>query len=262
MTSLRTVLATTAIALMAVVPEPSFAQANARGDMIRIPGGHYEPLYGSARSERVAVSAFRLDRDPVTRGEYLAFVQSHEEWTRSQVAPVKANRASYLADWTTDDDPGRALPLDAPITNVSWFAARAYCDAHDKRLPTIAEWEYVAASSARVRDAARSPEFIQDVVSLYLSRARVLPSVETGGRNYYGVRGMHSLVSEWVEDFNSVLVSDDSRGVGGRDHDFFCASAAIGALDPTNYPAFLRYALRSGLSGRTTMQSLGFRCAA
>ena len=75
------------------------------------------------------------------------------------------------------------------------------------------------------------------------------------------MRGLHDLAWEWVEDFNSVLVSDDSRGVGGRDHDLFCASAAIGATDPNNFPAFLRYAVRAGATGRSSLQSLGFRCA-
>jgi formylglycine-generating enzyme required for sulfatase activity len=173
-----------------------------------------------------------------------------------------ANRATYLADWTGDNDPGQAIPQDAPVTSVSWFAARAYCASLGKRLPTIAEWEYVAAANNRELDAARQPEFIQELVSLYASRPRVLSPVYVGRSNIHGVRGLHDLVSEWVDDFNSVLVSDDSRGVGGRDHDMFCASAAIGAVDANNYPAFLRYALRAGLSGRSTLQSLGFRCAA
>lgn len=261
MSSTRNVLASMAIALM-VSSQATIAQAMVQGDMVRIPAGNYQPLYGNGGAERATVASFRLDRDPVTRGEYLAFVQSQPEWSRSRVRRVMANRAGYLADWAGDFDPGSAQSLDAPVTSVSWFAARAFCEAKGKRLPTIAEWEYVAASSSHVRDAARNPQFIQDVVSLYLARGKSLPDVQSASRNYYGVRGMHSLVSEWVEDFNSVLVSDDSRGVGARDHEFFCASAAIGALDPDNYPAFLRYALRSGLSGRSTLQSLGFRCAA
>ena len=237
------------------------AQANVQGEMVRIPNGSYQPLYG-ASGDRVVVQSFRIDRDPVTRAEFLQFVSSNPSWRRSAVRSSMADRNTYLAGWSSDLDAGSSLSLNAPVVNVSWFAARAYCAAQGKRLPTIAEWEFVAAASARELDAARQPEFIQELVSFYASRHRVLPPVQAARVNAYGVRGMHDLVSEWVEDFNSVLVSDDSRGVGGRDHDLFCASAAIGALDPNNYPAFLRYALRAGLSGRTTLQSLGFRCAA
>lgn len=172
------------------------------------------------------------------------------------------DRSGYLVDWADDMNPGIHVSRDVPVTNVSWFAARAYCNARGKRLPTVAEWEYVAAASANMRDAAGDPRFIQSLVELYAVRAQQLLPVRTAQVNAYGVRGMHDRVSEWVEDFNSVLVSDDSREAGARDHGLYCASAAIGAADPSDYAAFLRFALRSGLSGRSTIQTLGFRCAA
>lgn len=229
--------------------------------MVRLPAGSYRPLYGRPGDPATRIAAFRLDRDLVTRGQYLAFVRAHPEWRRGAVRPLFAARDGYLADWAGDLDAGDAAALRRPVTGVSWFAARAYCAAAGKRLPTAAEWEYAGAASQSVRDATRDPAFVQHLVTLYASRPRELPATDAGLRNAYGVRGMHDLVWEWVDDFNSVLVSDDSRGVGGRDHDMFCASAAIGAVDPSNYPAFLRYAVRAGLTGRSTMSSLGFRCA-
>lgn len=232
------------------------------GSMVRVPAGSYRPLYGQPGNAAVEVSSFRLDRDEVTRGEFLEFVRRNPAWRRSAVKPVFADRAGYLANWRGDLDAGDANDLRRPVTGVSWFAARAYCTAQGKRLPTVAEWEYAAAASETRRDAAREPGFIQRIVTKYASRPRPLPAVTTGTRNVYGVRGLHGLAWEWTADFNSVLVSDDSRAVGGRDHDLFCASAAIGAVDPSNYAAFLRYAFRSGLTGRSTIESLGFRCAA
>ena len=41
-----------------------------------------------------------------------------------------------------------------------------------------------------------------------------------------------------------------------------CAGAAMGASDPSNYPALLREAFRSALTERSTARTLGFRCAA
>ena len=256
------IFSTLAVAALVALQIPATAQAKGRGDMLRISAGSYQPLYGNGSTTRVQVAAFRIDRDAVTRRQYQQFVSRHAEWRRTMVRPIKAVRATYLLDWHGDVDAGTAVPLEAPVTSVSWFAARAFCEAIGKRLPTIAEWEYVASASDRELDAARQPQFIQELVTLYASRPRPLPPVFSARTNAYGVRGLHDLVSEWVEDFNSVLVSDDSRGIGGRDHDIFCASAAIGAVDPSNYPAFLRYALRAGLSGRSSLQSLGFRCAA
>lgn len=229
--------------------------------MVRIPAGSYPALYGTSTSAPVRVAAFRLDRDPVTRGEYLAFVRTHESWRKSKVKSIFADRNGYLVEWSSDLNAGDANDLQRPVTSVSWFAARAYCEAQQKRVPTVAQWEYVAGADATQRNAARDPRFIQTVVAQYATRTVPAAMTQHSADNAFGVRGLHDAVWEWVDDFNSVLVSDDSRGVGGRDHDLFCASAAIGAVDPSNYPAFLRYAVRAGLRGASTMQSLGFRCA-
>lgn len=231
--------------------------------MVTIPAGSYQPLYGRPGDAPVRVESFQLDRDPVTRREFLAFVRAHPQWQRSRVKAVFADREAYLAGWRGDLDAGDATLLDTPVTGVSWFAARAYCAARGKRLPTVAEWEYAAAASRTKRDAARDAEFISHLVMLYATRsARMAGPSRAAETNAYGIRGMHDRVWEWVEDFNSVLVSDDSRGVGARSHELYCASAAIGATDPNNFAAFLRYAIRAGTTARSSLETLGFRCAA
>lgn len=230
--------------------------------MIELPAGRYQPLYGRADDAPTEVESFRMDRNAVTRGEFAEFVRNHPEWSRSKVRPVFANRLGYLADWASDTDAGDATTSARPVTGVSWFAARAYCASRSSRLPTVAEWEYAAGASQHKRYASRDASFIQYLVSLYAMRASVQGSHAIVEQNVYGLRGMHGVQWEWVEDFNSVLVSDDSRSIGERDHNVFCASAAIGAVDPNNYPAFLRYAFRGGLTAKTSMETLGFRCAA
>jgi formylglycine-generating enzyme len=252
------------VTTLACLPQLLPAAVPGRGavsSMAVIPSGRYRPLYGRAGDQALRVTSFRLDRDPVARGQYLEFVRSNPHWRRSAVASLRADRTGYLAGWTSDLAAGSAADLARPVTGVSWFAAKAYCSAQGKRLPTVAEWEHAAAASETRRDASRDAAFVQRLVTLYAS-ARSARSIDEGFRNVYGVRGMHGLVWEWTSDFNSVLVSDHSRGAGARDHDLFCASAAIGSTDPTNYAAFLRFAVRAGLTGRSTLESLGFRCAA
>ena len=236
--------------------------------MAHIPAGSYAPLYRRAGEGRVHVAAFALDVEPATNADYLAFVRANPQWRRGSVRPVFAERG-YLAEWRGDLDPGAAT-LDRPVTSVSWYAAKAYCAWRGKRLPTVDEWEYAAAASETRRDAAREPSFVRRLLGLYAARsayaAGAMPAVGAGFRNVYGVRDLHGLAWEWTLDFNGVLVSDDSReggsGVEEKDHALFCAGAAVGAADPTNYPAFLRYALRAGLTGRSTLRTLGLRCAA
>jgi len=224
--------------------------------MVRIPAGSYRPLFATSGAP-ARVAAFAIDREPVTRGEFLRFVRVNPTWRKSAIKRVFAER-SYLSDWRGDLDAGDDSALAQPVNNVSWFAARAYCDAKGQRLPTTDEWEYVAAADEKRRNATSDPAFISRLIAIYTSH-------RGGFRNVYGVDDLHGQTWELTEDFNSVVVADDSRGTGSgvdaRDHGLYCAGAALGATDPSNYPAFLRSAVRAGLTGRSATSHVGFRCA-
>lgn len=245
---------------------PTPARSVVGAGMARIPGGTFRPLYAVAGQGRERVASFLLDREPVTKAEFLEFVRTAPQWRRSSIRRVFAER-SYLADWRGDLDAGTGSAERSAVTNVSWFAARAFCEARGKRLPTTNEWEYAAAASETTRYPHSDASFTRRLLSLYQHRSTSQrTSLGTGFRNVFGVSDLHGVVWEWTQDFNATVITDDSRASGGgvdaRDHHLFCASAAIGATDLTDYPAFLRYAVRSGLTGRSTTSGLGFRCAA
>ena len=224
--------------------------------MAVIPQGTYSPLYATRGAERVEVRRFALDREPVTRGEFLEFVRRNPEWRRSAAKRDRADRG-YLADWQGDLSVGNPADLKRPVTSISRNAALAYCKAKAKRLPTQEEWEYAAAASATKRDAVRDRGFISKLLELYTRRTGTrIPAVGSSQANVYGVRDLHELVWEWTADTHAEHASHGDH----RNH-MTCASSAIGAVDPANYPAFMRYAVRSGLNDRTTLKTLGFRCA-
>lgn len=226
--------------------------------MAPIPEGHYLPLYSPDTAE-VRIEAFQLDRFPVTRADYLAFVAANPRWRRSRVKPVFAD-ARYLAGWESDLSPDG--PADGPVTGVSWFAARAYCQWEGKRLPTVDEWEYAARADETRPNAMSDPSHKARVLELYTQRPRTPRPVGSTFENVYGVHDLHGLVWEWIRDFNTVTVGTDSRGTSQRDSQLYCAAGAEGATDTENYAAFLRYAFRASLDGRSTSSALGFRCAA
>ena len=218
-------------------------------DMARLPAGTYRPLYSAPGESDVRVAAFALDRRPVTRAEFLAFVRLHPVWQRGSVRPLLAE-PSYLAQWPGVLDAGSGSDLRRPATGVSWFAATAYCAARGKRLPTLDEWEYAAAASDTRRNATADKAFRRTMLGLYAARSSArLPIAGSGAANVYGIRDLHGSAWEWTLDFNS-------------SHRLYCASGAIGAADPTNYPAFMRSAFRAALTPRATLDGLGFRCAA
>lgn len=257
---MRSLLAVLVLSL--VLPAAALAAGSeaplARRETVRIPAGSVLPFY-AYRPAPVAVAAFEIDRYPVTRADYLAFVRAVPRWRKSEVKPVFA-AAGYLADWPSDLSFGEPALAEHPVTGVSWFAAKAYCEWEGKRLPTVEEWEYVARASETRTDAGRDPAFLQRLVELYTA-SRAPGPVGSGFRNAFGVSDLHGALREWTLNFNSALVTDDSRSKGSRNRDLYCAAGVVSATEPSNYPAFLRYAFRAGLDGRTTVGNLGFRCA-
>lgn len=245
------------------------AVRHAGTDLVAIPGGLYRPLYrtpaGAAKLERrvenVRVAPFRIERRPVTNAEFLAFVHEHPEWRRSRVSRLFAD-AGYLKHWRGDLDPGPLAPAESPVVNVSWFAARAFLADRGERLPTVAEWELVAMADEHARDATGDARFLTRLRDAYEQPApRVWPAVGRGWRNVYGVDDVHGLVWEWTLDFDSALVTGESRADGTIDRDLYCGGGAASAADFRDYAAFMRFAFRGSLEARYTTSSLGFRGA-
>ena len=263
MKRIRQCLLTTCAALaLASATLASPGGATTPAGMVVIPAGDYVPLIRTAKDvPRVAVAAFLLDAQAVTNAEFLAFVTANPKWRRSAVSGLFAD-TSYLEHWTADLEPGPKAPAAAPVIRISWFAARAYARWVGKRLPTTAEWEWTAAAGYTTPDGKNDAEMNRDLYA-WLARPvpAVIPAVGTAKPNVYGVRGLHGLIWEWVDDFNIAMVTGESRADSGLDRDLFCGAGSIGAKDTNDFAAFMRQALRSSLKANNTTSSLGFRCA-
>ena len=227
--------------------------------MVWVEGGKYAPFY-SMGPDTVEVKGFFIDRHHVTNREFLQFVEENPEWRRGNVLPIFADER-YLQHWKGDLDPGTEI-LDSPVISVSWFAARAYARWKGRRLPTLDEWEFVAAASEFEKLASRDSMFVRQILSWYSSRQPdQLPPVGSGRPNYYGIFNLHGVIWEWVEDFNTVFITGESRDGGGVNRQFYCAGGAAAATDTENYAAFMRFAFRGSLKAHFTVKNLGFRTA-
>lgn len=216
-------------------------------------------LAGDGDREPVRIAPFAMRATPVSNGEFRAFISVHPEWQRGK-APATFADGSYLHRWSGPGEHGATLGADRPVTSVSWFAAQAFCESEGGRLPTWYEWEYVAAADEQHADARRDPAWRARILSWYAQPSSVpLPAVGSAP-NFYGVRDMHGLVWEWVDDFNALLVSADSRNQGDPDKLQFCGAGAISLQDRENYAVLMRIALLSSLNGADTTNNLGFRC--
>ena len=230
---------------------------------VPVPGGTFESVLPQGPvptvSSPVEVAPFRMRSTPVTVAQYEAFVRANPQWQKGRVPPMLAERR-YLAAWASATQPGAAADGAAPVTDVSWFAARAYCESENARLPTWLEWEYAAAADASRTDARKDPAWRQRILSWYAQPGGDAPRAVGGEPNAYGVSDLHGLVWEWVEDFNALFIAGDSRTQGDADLLKFCGAGAINIIDKDSYAVVMRIALLSSLNAADTTPSLGFRC--
>jgi len=224
-------------------------------------GGEFRSVL-PADGERSAASIrpFWLRSTPVSNAEYLGFLQAHPQWRRGAVPAVLAG-ADYLALWA---GPLAFAPLqaDAPVTQVSWHAAQAFCVSEQARLPTWYEWEFAAAADELRADARGDPLWLARILSWYSRPANQPPqAIALQPANYYGIHDLHELTWEWVEDFNGLFVSADSRTQGEQKQLAFCGGAALSLNDKNNYAVLIRLSLLAAMEANQGGNYLGFRCA-
>jgi formylglycine-generating enzyme required for sulfatase activity len=214
--------------------------------MARIEAGSFRPYYLRPGEPPIQLRDFAIDTMPVSLAMFRQFAARH---ARSDRALAQNRNNTSLQD-----------VVRRPATSVTWFAAAAYCRERGARLPTTAEWEFVARASEDDRQAAFGSAFKQRTLELALAADPASFLIGSGFRNVWGVRDLHGGVMEWTADFRSAAhggASHDKRDGGST-----CGSGTVHSGDASDYAAFLRAAFRAALTPHTTAANLGFRCAA
>ena len=233
-------------------------QKSSPSSMVKIKGGSYIPMY-SKDVQKTEVEGFEMDVYPVTNSDFLSFVKANPEWKKSKVKSIFAD-SNYLEQWNSDLTFNKDL-AKSPVVNVSWFAAKKYCECQGKRLPETAEWELAARASETKADASKDAGFNQWVLNWVTKpNPATMPSVGSTFKNHYGVYDLHGLVWEWTYDFNSALTTGESRGNSSLDNTLFCGGGSFASKDINNYASFMRFAMRSSVKAKYCVANLGFRC--
>ncbi len=245
---------------------PAFTAPVASASYAPVPGGSFQSVLpagpsGAAAAAPVSVRPYSLRAVPVSNAEFLAFVTRHPEWLRGSV-PRLLTDAGYLRHWQSPLVLGDGALPDQPATQVSWYAARAFCEAENARLPDWYEWELAAAADATRADARGDPAWRQRILDWYAKPgSSPLPRVGRDDANVYGIHDLPTGVWEWVEDFGALMASSDSRVQGDPDLARFCGAGALSMKDRENYAVLMRLAMLSALQADYTTRNLGFRCA-
>jgi gamma-glutamyl hercynylcysteine S-oxide synthase len=137
-----------------VDPGPAAEQISEGPEMVLVEGGPHEigaPDVGFAydnerHRHRVELAPFRIDRTPVSNGDYIAFLEE-----TGAEPPMYWDRDGE-GGWVRNAM-GRSEEVDPlqPVIHVSWEEADAFARWAGKRLPTEAEWEAAAAGANRAR---------------------------------------------------------------------------------------------------------------
>lgn len=229
--------------------------AQAAAEPVVIPAGSYKPIVVLDETVTdLAMAAFRLDATPVTFAQYLEFVKSYEKWQKDQI-PAIFHDGYYLNNWP-DSLTIPAGHENKAVTQVSWFAARAYCAAQGGRLPTLDEWEY-ASLVYRQQQGLSDQAYAQQLFGWHSNPTAF--SAQDVQVNSDQLAHMHDRVNEWVDDFQLLMTSgDDTDILSGS-----CGDSArfLTDLGEASYATFFRYQSRSNYRPQSTTSTLGFRCA-
>lgn len=217
----------------------------------------------------VRVDRFFIERTEVTNSQYLAFlndagVASHQDCDGFFCVSTREDSptSSIILEDDTYSVPG--VIADSPITHVTWYGAKAYCEALGRRLPTEAEWEF----AARGTDERLYPWgnlFSTSLARTYADREVGAVPAESylAGASPYGAINMAGNVAEWVKDwysasYYSIPVSSEPNPTGplmGTDR-----VIRGGSWDAM--PFLARSVHRQHLPPEQATTWVGFRCAA
>ncbi len=247
----------TATALQA---SPIFAAPEAAYRLL--PGGNFiSHLALDGAQVPIRIAPFFMRTTLVTEAEYLVFVQSHPAWRRDRVSPLYA-AGDYLSSWQTPLTLGIDIDPHSPVTNISWFAARAYCANENARLPTWYEWEYAAAAdqhqSDTRNDSSRNAALLHDILNHTGSAAS---AVKQHPANFYGLYDMNPLIWEWVDDYAALFLNADARNPDQQNLLQLCGGSALAFNDRSDYPLMMRVAALSAMQPSDVSDNIGFRCA-
>ena len=264
---------------MTLPPEPLRQQR-----MVLIPAGKFqmgsddEDSYDEEQPVRtVYVDAFYMDTTEVTNAQFKAFVDANPAWQKDRIEPRFAIREDYLRDWKGNSYPkGRG---NYPVMYVSWYAAMAYAEWVDKRLPTEAEWEY-AARGGLVGKKYPNGDTMTFKDAHYLERNAT--TVARYAANGYGLYDMAGNVWEWCldayhQEFYATFPQDGvARNPlsGANDMEWLLTiewllknwrtakgERVVRGGCFLNGPRALRVAARNKAPGEWSNNAFGFRCA-
>ena len=207
---------------------------------------------------RVWLDRYEIDRDEVSLGEYLAFLQQQKLPPSDELQKLLWHVISIHS--VSDQTLSRW-----PALYVTWTEAKDLCEAKHKRLPTEAEWE----KAARGPDGGlfpwgdANPDQTRAMFGQHhMHEIPILAGVDSheAGKSPYGLHHTAGNVAEWVQDwfgFDYYAYMPERNPTGPTNGRY---KSVRGGSWKSN-PIMLRAATRGGAAPDQRSATIGFRCA-
>lgn len=250
--------------------------------MIYVPGGKLDlsdPKTGQSTS--VVVHAFLMDSTEVTVADFRNFVRATnfktdaEKFGNAAVFDMGTRTWGLVegANWEYPQGINTKLAEDSePVTQLSWFDAKAYCKWKNKRLPDEMEWEHAARNGSNDQmDYSWGNDWVTDdkingnvwqgefpVSFKNLDGFESVAPVGSFRASPLGFKDLSGNVWEWCDNWRfdydqlSSGIFDLSTEKAMRGGSFLCAP---------NYCHGYKISSRSFTTPETSLFHLGCRCA-
>jgi formylglycine-generating enzyme required for sulfatase activity len=181
----------------------------------------------SSPPHQLTLNAFRMEQTEVSYEQYLAFLnwmgpRSHLNGCGGFACLATLNETD-ISNVTFDSANYRVPPAinNFPVANVTWYGARAYCEAVGRRLPTEAEWERAARGSegfiypwGNTRDLTLSNTSSRTDLTPEQRGAVAVGSYPALASSPYGIQDLAGNVAEWVSDWYSPTYYSQPEAAG------------------------------------------------
>lgn len=252
---------------------------------------------GEHPSRPVSLSSFWLDKLEVSNWQFLDFVKKKRHTTEaetlkdsfvlaSMVKDISAVKGAVQAvpwwlsvrgaDWRHPEGPGSDIDPDRwdhPVVHVTWNDAKAFCEYHNKRLPTEAEWEVACKKSLDGHQFPWNDTITADEQSDANIWQGEFPHKNTESDGFLGtapvqeykegrglpVKNMIGNVWEWTSDW---WTTDHTGGLSPPKEGVIRVKKGGSFMCHASYCFRYRCEARSENTPDTSASNIGFRCAA
>lgn len=160
----------------------------------------------------VSLNPFKLSKNEVTNAQYAAFMTlqnlvDYSDYIDHGSAGIFKIGSEWRAAIGTENK---------PVTYVSWYGAKAFCDWVGGYLPTEAQWEYASTNGEnKAPYYGNSPQTLPQQVAVYnTSSVQDVGSLNAQYQPFF-LNDMNGNVAEWVSDwYGNYTALDQTNPIG------------------------------------------------